>query len=214
MRITQKITRKNLEKFVKQYANTGKTLDIGCSGGPYAQYFPNRIGVDIKKAPEVDVVADAHDLHMFKDEEFDCVLCTEVLEHLHTPAQAIQEMRRVLKKDGVLLLTTRFLFPLHDVPHDYYRFTKYGLQHLLKDFEIIEIREEVSTLGTIAVLLQRIGYQCETLHFKPFRLFWFILARIVNFFSFVIREEYGDIGRKTKEKNIMTSGYYVACKKK
>ena len=126
-----KITRRRLDAFLKKYATTGKTLDIGCSTGPYATYFPNRTGLDIKKTPAVDIVADCHDLHMIGDEQFDCVLCTEVLEHLHTPQQAINEFHRVLKKNGTLILTTRFIYPLHDVPHDYYRYTRYGLEHLL-----------------------------------------------------------------------------------
>ncbi|MFQ5795736.1 MAG: class I SAM-dependent methyltransferase [Candidatus Bipolaricaulia bacterium] len=211
--ITSKITGKNIEPFVKKYGNNGKTLDIGCGRGPYSQYFPNRVGIDIIKTPAVDIVADAHDLRMFQDEEFDCILCTEVLEHLHTPQKAINEMQRVLKKNGGLILTTRFLFPLHNIPDDYYRFTKYGLKHLLNNFEIIEMREEVNTLGTIAVLFQRIGFQCETLYFKPFRLFWLLLAKLVDLFSFIITEGYGEVENKTKIKNIMTSGYYVACRK-
>ena len=73
---------------------------------------------------------------------------------------AIAEMKRVLKPGGKLLLTTRFVFPLHDVPNDYFRFTKYGLQHLLKDgWEIIELEDETSTKDTIAALLQRIGFR-------------------------------------------------------
>lgn len=214
--ITSKITRKNLEEFIQKYTNKGKTLDIGCANARYFKYFPNRVGIDIKKTPAVDIVADAHDLHMFQDERFDCILCTEVLEHLHTPQKAINEMHRVLKKNGILIITTRFLFPLHDIPGDYYRFTKYGLKHLLSNFEIIEMKEEVNTLGAIAVLLQRIGFQCETLYFKPFRLFWLLLARLVYLFSFIITEEYGEVGEtgnKIKIKNIMSSGYYAACKK-
>lgn len=208
-----KITLKNRVAFIKKYANKGKTLDIGCAGGRHSKYFPHRIGIDIKKTPAVDIVADAHNLHMFKDDEFDCVICIEVLEHLHDPQKAINEMYRVLKKSGILILTTRFLFPLHDIPYDYYRFTKYGLEHLLSKFEIIEMQDEVNTLGTVAVLLQRIGFQCDTLHFRPFRQLWLFLAKLVNLLSFIITEEYGEIERKTEIKNIMTTGYYVACKK-
>ena len=188
--VTTKITRKNLEEFVKRYATERKTLDVGCARGPYAKYFPNRVGIDINPSPAVDVVADVHDLHMFGADEFDAVLCTEVLEHLHTPYQGVAEMRRVPKPGGMLVLTTRFVFPLHDVPGDYYRFTRYGLEHLLDDFEIVEMRAEVNTLGTIAVLLQRIGFQCETLGFKPLRLFWLVLAKLVASLSFVITREY------------------------
>ena len=187
---------------------------MGCAGGPYAEYFPNRVGIDVNPSPAVDIVADVHDLHMFEADEFDAILCTEVLEHLHTPHQGIAEMHRVLKPDGMLVLTTRFVYPLHDVPGDYYRFTKYGLEHLLRDFEIVELRPEVDTLGTVAVLLQRIGFQAETLGFKPLRLVWLMLARLTAALLFVLTTEYGDVSHRTEVDSIMASGYYVACRKR
>jgi len=66
---------------------------------------------------------------------------------------------------------------------------------------------------SIAVLLKRIGYQCEILNFKPLKLLLFILAKLIQPFSFIISKEFGDISKKTQEKNIMTSGYYLVCKK-
>src|SRR5262249_32402332 len=69
----------------------------------------------------------------FADATFERVLCVEVLEHLHDPALAVAEMRRVLAPGGLLLLTTRFAYPLHDEPHDYFRYTVHGLRHLFRD---------------------------------------------------------------------------------
>ena len=211
--ITSKITRKELEKFIETHQDSGLTLDIGCGHAFYRKYFPNRLGFDIQPGPAVDVVGDAHKLS-FEDEKFDNILCTEVLEHLHSPQIAISEMKRVLKKGGKLILTTRFIFPLHDTPHDYYRFTKYGLKYLFKDWEILELKEETNTLRSLAVLLQRVGYQCEILHFRPFKLFFLVLAKLILPFSFIITREFGDISKKQKEKNIISSGYYLVCRKK
>lgn len=211
--LTSKITRRELEEFIKKHGDSGLTLDLGCGGAPYKKYFPNRIGCDVKPGLEVDVVGDAHKLP-FEDEKFDNILCTEVLEHLHSPHIAISEMKRVLKRGGKLILTTRFIFPLHDIPQDYYRYTKYGLKYLFRDWEILELKEETTTLGGIAVLLQRIGYQCEILNFKPFKLIFFLGAKILSLFPSLITREYGDISKKTQEKNILTSGYYLVCRKK
>jgi len=214
--ITRKITRPRLKAFLKRYASDGKTLDIGCGNDPYAEFFPNRTTLDIEARPgiKVDIIADAHDLSQIESESFDVVLCTEVLEHLHTPKKAISEFERVLKKGGMLILSTRFIFPLHDTPHDYYRYTKYGLQHLLKNFEILELKEEASTIETLAVLYQRIGFQCDTLWLKPFKLLWFLKSKLLMFFSWIITGEYGDIGNKKKEQNILSSGYYVAARRR
>ena len=210
--LTSKITRQKLELFIQKHKSNGLTLDIGCSNSPYVKYFPNLIGLDIQNGPKVDVVADVHKLP-FEDEKFDNILCTEVLEHLHSPHLAISEMKRVLKPGGKLILSTRFIFPLHDVPNDYYRYTKYGLRYLLKDWQIIELKEEANTLTTLAVLFQRIGYQCEILGFRPLKLLFFLNAKIISWFSFIITKEYGDIRKEQLETNIITSGYYLVARK-
>ena len=169
--------------------------------------------MDIKEGEGVDVVADAHKLP-FKDEKFEIILCTEVLEHLHSPRVAISEMYRVLKKGGLLILTTRFIFPIHDAPNDYYRFTKYGLKHLFKNWDILELAEEVNTKDTLAVLFQRIGYQSKLRLNFLMKVVVFLIAKIVYFFPNLVVKEFGDIGQKREEKNIMTSGYYLVCKKR
>ena len=213
--LTRKITRPRIRAFLEKYKSAGETLDIGCGNDLYGEFFPHVTTLDIepREGVQVDVIGDAHDLHEFEDACFENVLCTEVLEHLHTPSKAIAEMRRVLKPGGMLILTTRFIFPLHDVPGDYYRYTKYGLRHLLKDFEIIELREEANTMETLAVLYQRIGFQCDTLWLRPFKIFWFLAALCARLFSWVITKEHGDIRHKTTETNILCSGYYVAARK-
>ena len=116
--LTRKITRPRLRAFLQQYANEGRVLDVGCGAASYRDLFPQTTTLDIaaRDGVKVDIIADAHDLSQIPDASFDIVLCTEVLEHLHTPERAIAEFRRVLKPQGLLLLSTRFIFPLHDVP--------------------------------------------------------------------------------------------------
>ncbi len=211
-RLTGKITRSHLREFLAPYATDAYTLDIGCANSPYSRLFPKRVGLDVAPGAGVDVVADAHALP-FEDATFDQILCTEVLEHLHTPSQAITEMRRVLKPGGRIILTTRFVFPLHDVPHDYFRYTKYGLKHLFKDWEVERLVEETNTLETIAVLLQRVGYQTTLRCNKVSKVLIFLLARLVAASSKLIVTEYGDIKKSVSEKNIMTSGYYLVARK-
>ncbi len=84
-------------------------------GSSYQRFFPNRLTVDIDQKRNPEIVADAKDLP-FKDGEFETVLCTEVLEHVLNPFKVEEELRRVTKKDGLLILSTRFVFPLHDIP--------------------------------------------------------------------------------------------------
>jgi SAM-dependent methyltransferase len=210
--LSGKLTRVTLDRFIAAHASSGRTLDIGAQNSPYAALFPNRIALDIKPGRGVAVIGDAQALGI-GSETFDAIVCTEVLEHLPEPRRAIDEMFRILRPGGSLLLTTRFLFPIHDAPHDYFRYTKYGLRHLLRQFEIVELEEETDAVGTLAVLTQRLGMQAETLRWTPLRAAWLVAAQIMRPFSFVITREYGDSRRLTPERGIMTSGYHVFCRK-
>lgn len=210
--LTAKLTRVTLDRFIASHSSTGLTLDIGAQNSPYARFFPNRIALDLRKGTGVQIIGDAQALGI-ADGAFDIVLCTEVLEHLPEPQRAVDEMFRVLKPGGRLLLTTRFLFPIHDAPHDYFRFTKYGLRHLLRRFDVVELQEETDSIGAVAVLLQRLGMQARTLGPMATRAVWLVAARVVRPFGFLITREYGDSRRLTPETGIMTSGYHVACRK-
>jgi len=210
--LSAKLTRVTLDRFITAHASGGLTLDLGAQNGPYASHFPRRVALDLQAASGLDARGDAHALP-FVDGAFDVVLCTEVLEHLVEPQRAIDEMHRVLKPGGQLLLTTRFLFPIHDAPHDYFRFTKYGLRHLLRRFDAVEIQEETDSVGALAVLVQRLGMQAHTLGSATLRATWLVAARVVRRLSFLITSEYGDSRRRTPETGIMTSGYHVACRK-
>lgn len=211
--MTSKITRKNLDEFLKRHASSDRILDIGSGNSSYNRFFPNRIAVDIDPARKPDVIGDAHNLP-FKDGEVDAILSTDVFEHLKDPVKAVSEMRRVLKKGGKVIFATRFIFPIHDSPNDFWRFTKYGLQELFKDFEILELEPETTNFSTIAILLQRIGYQTKFFCNKPMKFLIFLISSMLTHCNWIIKEEYGDIARKNKDTGILASGYYLVAKKK
>jgi SAM-dependent methyltransferase len=78
-----------------------------------------------------DILGDAHTLP-FASAAADAVLLLEVAEHLRDPHQALEEIHRVLREDGALYLSVPFLYPVHDAPHDFLRFTRFGLLELLR----------------------------------------------------------------------------------
>ena len=80
------------------------------------------------------------------DKMFDIIVCTEVLEHTLRPFSAINEIYRLLKPSGILLLSVPFNFRIHGPLPDCWRFTQYGLKELLKDFSNIRI-ESIDTPG-------------------------------------------------------------------
>ncbi len=208
----KKITRGNLDSFLSKYASDKKILDIGAGGSGYHKFFPNRLSVDIDPERKPDVVGDAQKLP-FTDSQFEMILCTEVLEHVRNPKAAMDEMFRVLKPGGIVVLTTRFVYPIHDAPHDFWRYTKYALQHLFRNFQILEIVPESKSFTAIAILLQRLAFQGRFRMDKLVKVILFGLAWIIKHFDGLIVREYSDIKKSSIETDIMTTGYYVAAKK-
>jgi SAM-dependent methyltransferase len=115
----------------------GSVLDLGAGARPYAplydSHFDSSTAVDVPESVhdirEVDVLASADDLP-FADGSFDCVICTEMLEHCREPRAVMAEIARVLKAGGSAFVTTPFLLSLHEMPHDYFRYTPSALQDL------------------------------------------------------------------------------------
>lgn len=147
------LARRAIDRFVAAHATAARVLDLGCGQGPYAHHFPNRVGCDVAPSQAVHVLADAQCLP-FKDETFDFVLSTEMLEHVLCPEDSVREMWRVLRRGGQLLLTTRFLYPIHSAPFDYWRFTRYGLEHLFEGWTVELIAPDVPDSGAARLVAE------------------------------------------------------------
>ena len=210
-RLTRKVTRQQLRTFLEKHQTEKFVLDVGTKNCNYHDLFPNVVAGDIAYYPCIHLQFDAHTLP-FPAATFDTVLCAEVLEHCLNPQQVIDEFYRVLRPEGVLLLSTRFLFPIHDAPHDYYRYTKYGLMHLCRRFEHVDVIPEVETVETIAVLLQRLASQVDW-KLPGTKLLLQLLTRVVMRLQWNVKAEYGDVSRRAGEQTIMTSGYYLVAQK-
>jgi len=114
----------------------GLLLDAGCGNKPYACLLPNRvsghIGIDVGSdlvGENLDVFGKVYELS-FGQEVFDTVLCTEVLQYVPEPLKAMQELFRVLRPGGVVILTTTQMWHVTNPPFDCYRFTENGLRFL------------------------------------------------------------------------------------
>lgn len=205
-----KFTRGKTEAFLERYATDAKVLDIGARAGEHTEYFPNAVSIDIDPDRKPDIVADARELP-FQENTFEGIVCSEVLEHIPDPARAIAEMRRVLIPGGFVVLTTRFLFPIHDAPGDFFRFTPYALRELFKGWEIAEIVPENGPFGALAVQLQRIIFQTELRGGKATKLVLYILARMLLLLDRLVMRTYGDICKSERVPILMASGVYIRC---
>jgi SAM-dependent methyltransferase len=140
----------NYEAHVKSHCR-GRLLDLGCGKVPfyglYRPYISEAICVDWSKSlhgtDHLDAACDLTQELPFADASFDCVLLSDVLEHIPTPERLWREMARILKPGGKLLLNVPFCYRLHEEPYDYYRYSKYALQRFAQEtgFDTILIKE-------------------------------------------------------------------------
>lgn len=142
---------------------SGKVLDVGCADrwvqhrlAPGCEY----IGLDYPDtglawyASRPDVLADAASLPL-SDASVDAVVLLEVLEHLARPRDALLEIARVLRPQGRLLLSMPFLYPIHDAPQDFQRYTEYGLRRELEaaGFGIERLEASLGTAESAGLLV-------------------------------------------------------------
>jgi len=143
-----------------------RVLDIGCGNRPYEQilrpYAAEYVGLDRYKGPLVDVVANAESLP-FPDADFDCVLCSQVLEHATDPAAVLSEASRVLRPDGIAFISTHGVVNYHPNPEDYWRWTHTGLARLIQTTGSWSEIDVIPNGGTGSALTYLIGRQAEVL---------------------------------------------------
>lgn len=118
---------------------------------PHVQY------VVLDKVPDhnPDIVGDVHHLP-FPDNSVEAILLISLLEHVEEPHRAVQEAYRVLKPGGYCFIEVPFLLYYHPMPgyyKDYFRFTRDGLEYLIRDFKEVEIETGRGALATVMNLL-------------------------------------------------------------
>jgi SAM-dependent methyltransferase len=118
----------------------GVVLDVGSKLSPYKSQIPftTYLRLDIDPDSKPDICSDIHHIQ-WESNFFDTVVLTETLEHLYDPKKAMQELYRVLKPGGICIASTRFVYPYHPDPSDYYRFTWDSLKFLFENFSTVEV---------------------------------------------------------------------------
>ena len=126
-----------LQRFRERVAAApGPLLEIGSrarSGHSYRDLFPPTIpyrGLDVKAGPNVDIVGDAHHLSRHVEGPFDYVFSVSVFEHLLMPWKVALEMNAVMRVGGLAYIQSHPMWPLHEEPWDFWRFSENGWRGL------------------------------------------------------------------------------------
>ena len=209
------VRRESLDNFQKKYIHyyKGVVLDIGGRdrGGfrKPKEEVDAWIFADIEKCNNPDILLDASDMHEIKTNSIDIVNAIELFEHVRYPQRAISNIYRILKRKGLFIISSPFLFPLHADPCDYQRWTKDKWEEELKDNNFI-VEKIIISGYFFNVLVEMIKTFCKS------------LPRIIRYISYVFFPLLDLIVKIDNTKTVKTNnklnkfhaGYFIIAKKK
>lgn len=176
--ITVPFTSRNLDRYIARTSIlralreslphlNGRLLDAGCGKMPYREFVLKKsnvkeyVGLDIETAKvyDKDIKPDFTwdgKIMPFEQGSFDCAFATEVLEHCPQPEVFLKEVHRVLRPGGVFFFTVPFLWNLHEIPNDEYRYTPFSLERHLVHSGFVKVSIK-ATGGWHASMAQMLG---------------------------------------------------------
>jgi len=190
-----KITGEGILKGMKHSAPIyakGKLVDIGCGFKPYKSIFDPYVnsyfGIDYKETADAnygsntkaDLYVDCTETGM-PSESFDTLLSTQVMEHIYDTKKYIFECHRLLKKGGKGIFTIPQTWQCHGEPYDFYRFTKFSIENLFKEygFKIIELKPLNGAYSTV------IQTKIVSVYFRETSGIFFRLVKAFRFFFII-----------------------------
>lgn len=199
-------------------------LDVGAGDCPYRTIFKdlNYSSTDFGETnyhdfKHINYLCSADNIPV-KNESFDAILCTEVLEHVYNTENVIKEFNRILKKEGGLFITIPFIFNVHEEPFDFTRYTHYFLKKILTDhgFKIKFITPRGGKFLCLGVLSQDLLLQKNK---KYHHLFIYVLCYIPVIFPLLIINKYFKnifiiLDKFFDNEKIWTPGYAIYTIKK
>ncbi len=193
------LLRRNFWKIFKQNSSflTGKSLDFGAGNQPYKDLFTNTsscVSLDIETSgyptekKTADVYYDGKTIP-FEDNTFDSIFASEVFEHIPNLPEILQELHRVLKPGGTLMVSFPFVWPEHEQPYDFRRLTRFGTQDLFEkdqQFKIMHYFTLCNYIETVFLLIIYYIFCLPDKYFKNKKNPIFILLRVIIILFFVI----------------------------
>ncbi len=185
-------------------------IDYGCGSMPYRSLFQQKVqsykGADLSDNPQIEIKLDEKGRLMCANDSANVVLSTQVLEHVDDPALYLSEAHRVLKNDGLLLLTTHGYWMYHPDPFDYWRWTSAGLKKVVEmnGFEVVDFRGIIGRSAMGLQLFQDGMYFKIPKFLKP--PFVFVMQVLISLFDKTTKQA-------TKNTDACTFLVVAKCKK-
>ena len=205
-------TRYGTDKFINYVSSQTNVndclLDAGAGGMPYSRLFKHAQyeSCDSKSVlNEIDSGTEMTNKHTFycdlgsiprSENYFDKIICSQVLEHVKDPRKVVSEFYRILKPGGNLYITVPSIMGIHQAPHNYFNFLKFGLNEILNDagFNNIVIETQGGIFWVVGKVLHK-AYQITTFNklprlfkviFLPLHIIFLIIIFIISFLLFHI----------------------------
>lgn len=195
----------------------GVVIDLGCGTRPYERdilrFAEQYIGIDWNNTLHgltANVVADVGKPLPIRCESVDCVTAFELLEHVAEPGIMLGEACRVLRPGGRLFLSVPFQRWEHEVPWDYFRYTRYGLAYLLTKAGFVDIGVQ-PTSGFWTMWVLKLNYQLARLPRGPRLLKALIRALLVPFWW--LGQVLAPLVDRCWPEDRESTGYFVTARK-
>jgi len=179
----------------------GTVYDLGCGDKPYKEHLNDLdcdyVGVDWPNSihsKTADIACDLNEVFPIDSRVANTVLSTSVMEHLCEPQSFLHESFRILKEGGYILIQVPFQWHVHEEPHDYFRFTKYGLEYMLKKAGFIDVRIEAQSGFWVSWILKLNYALSKVLRSKAFYPLWAADQAIARFLDGLSKDESETLG--------------------
>ena len=206
----RKILDKLLEKNRKYYK--GIVLDIGGRDRGRFQKPKDRVEkwifADIEEEHSPDIILNVCNMGQIQDESIDVISAIELFEHVENSEKGLRECYRVLKKDGIMILSAPFLYPIHSDPYDFQRWTEERWKRELKETGFkIEKFEIMGRYFTVLVDMEKTFIKSLPRILKwPLYLFYPLLDLAVKLDNFKFIKNHPKLGK-------FHGGYFIILKK-
>jgi SAM-dependent methyltransferase len=171
----ENLAKNNPEQFNNKTIIEVGSKDFNGSVRPFVTNFAkpaSYVGVDMSKGKNVDMIVPAEKLvDKFGENAFDVVISTEMIEHVFDWKIVIDNLKKILKPNGTLFITTRsFGFQYHGYPFDFWRYESDDMKHIFGDFEIQYLHYDAEACGVLLKAKKPTAWQPSELNYKLYSM--------------------------------------------